>query len=108
MQITVNHQTKAVAFGSALVVAMKEEVADGPYIQAMPSEILRYQLIALFEGLSEASRIKNSEHGNLLPWYLIPGWLVIKLLSCQVFLMVNIMATQMPFVTVVIHIKEWR
>merc|ERR1712142_527213 len=61
MQITVNHQTKAVAFGSALVVAMKEEVADRPYIQAMPSEILRYQLIALFEGLSEAARVKNQE-----------------------------------------------
>ena len=74
MQITVNHQTKAVAFGSALVVAMKEEVADGPYIQAMPSEILRYQLIALFEGLSEASRIKNSEHGNPFTFILIPGF----------------------------------
>merc|ERR1712080_265694 len=65
MQITINHQTKAVSFGSALVVALKEEVADGPYIQAMPSEILRYQLIALYEGLTEAANNKNYEHVQL-------------------------------------------
>ena len=33
MQVAINHQTKSVSFGSALVVALKEEVADGPYIQ---------------------------------------------------------------------------
>merc|ERR1712157_562656 len=52
MQININHQTKAISFGSALVVALKEEVAVGPYIQAMPSEILRSQLTSLSEGLS--------------------------------------------------------
>lgn len=33
MQISINHQSKSLTFGSALVVALKEEVADGPYIQ---------------------------------------------------------------------------
>jgi len=61
LQITINHQTRAVSFGSALVVALKEEIADGPYIQAMPSEILRYQLIALYEGLTDARNNKNGD-----------------------------------------------
>lgn len=33
MQININHQTKAISFGSVLMVALKEEVAEGPFIQ---------------------------------------------------------------------------
>ncbi|XP_057307108.1 eukaryotic translation initiation factor 3 subunit A-like [Hydractinia symbiolongicarpus] len=61
MQISINHQSKSLTFGSALVVALKEEVADGPYIQAMPSEILRSQLCSLAEGVNEAYALINPE-----------------------------------------------
>lgn len=40
LQITINHQTRAVSFGSALVVALKEEMADGPYIQVNNNYLL--------------------------------------------------------------------
>jgi len=33
MQININHQIRSISFGSALVVALKEEVAEGPFIQ---------------------------------------------------------------------------
>jgi len=52
IQVTLDHRQKSISFGSALVVAMKEEIPEGPHIQAMPSEILRNQLVSLSEGLS--------------------------------------------------------
>lgn len=35
MQVNINHQTKSITFGSALVVALKEEIENGPYIQVI-------------------------------------------------------------------------
>merc|ERR1719476_21272 len=48
----IDHRQGLVTFGSSLVVAMKEEVPEGPHIQVMPSEIHRSQLMSLAEGLS--------------------------------------------------------
>lgn len=64
MQVNINHQSKSISFGSALVVALKEEVADGPYIQSMPSEILRSQLSSLSEGVRCAMLILSPEDSN--------------------------------------------
>jgi len=61
MQININHQTKAISFGSVLMVALKEEVAEGPFIQAMPSEILRSQLSSLSEGIQSTNQMIRSE-----------------------------------------------
>ena len=35
MQITINHQSKSISFGSVLMVALKEEVAEAPFIQVI-------------------------------------------------------------------------
>ncbi|XP_047128907.1 eukaryotic translation initiation factor 3 subunit A isoform X1 [Hydra vulgaris] len=61
MQIYINHQKDSISFGSALMVALREEVPNGPHIQGMPSEILRSQLFVLSEGLKKSICLVNPE-----------------------------------------------
>ena len=41
-------------FGSTLVVAMREDVPEGPFIQSLPSELTRSQLHMMSQGLQDS------------------------------------------------------
>ena len=62
LQARLNHQTKSIHFGNELYVAQKEDLPEGPTIQAMPSEHIRNQLIMMSEALQQAQEmIQSSE-----------------------------------------------
>lgn len=53
-QVRIDHRSKSLSFGTDLMVAQKEDVPEGPYIQSMPSEGIRNQLISMARALHQA------------------------------------------------------
>merc|ERR1712013_460030 len=49
-----DHRTSSVHFGTDLAESQKAEVAEGPHVQAMPSEQVRTQLINMFNVLNKS------------------------------------------------------
>merc|ERR1719278_1799909 len=54
MQVRIDHRTSSVHFGTDLAESQKAEVAEGPHVQAMPSEQVRTQLINMFNVLNKS------------------------------------------------------
>ncbi|XP_065925615.1 eukaryotic translation initiation factor 3 subunit A isoform X3 [Magallana gigas] len=54
LQVRIDHRSKSLSFGTDLMVAQKEDVPEGPYIQSMPSEGIRNQLISMARALHQA------------------------------------------------------
>ncbi|PVD29624.1 hypothetical protein C0Q70_08879 [Pomacea canaliculata] len=77
LQARVDHRSKSLSFGTDLGLSQKEEVAEGPTIQSMPSELIRNQLTAMAQALNHAVEVvgpKNVEEeeelrANLLNSY---------------------------------------
>ena len=44
LQVRIDHRTKSLSFGTDLGLSQREEAAEGPTIQNMPSENIRNQL----------------------------------------------------------------
>lgn len=62
LQVRIDHRSKSLSFGTDLMVAQKEDVPEGPYIQSMPSEGIRNQLISMARALHQAiERIEPKE-----------------------------------------------
>lgn len=53
-QVRIDHRNNSLSFGTDLGVSQKEEVPEGPYIQRMPSEVIRMQLTHLAVALKMA------------------------------------------------------
>ena len=53
-QVRIDHRTRSLSFGTDLGVAQKEDVAEGPCLQSMPSEQIRNQLIHFSQALHQA------------------------------------------------------
>jgi len=54
MQVRIDHRTSSVHFGTDLAESQKAEVAEGPHVQAMPSEQVRTQLMSMFNVLHKS------------------------------------------------------
>lgn len=54
LQVRIDHRSKSLSFGTDLMVAQKEDVPEGPYIQSMPSEHIRNQLTFIAQALHKA------------------------------------------------------
>merc|ERR1719278_1904598 len=54
MQVRIDHRASSVHFGTDLAESQKAEVAEGPHVQAMPSEQVRTQLISMFNVLNKS------------------------------------------------------
>nr|XP_022338776.1 eukaryotic translation initiation factor 3 subunit A-like isoform X2 [Crassostrea virginica] len=54
LQVRIDHRSKSLSFGTDLMVAQKEDVPEGPYIQSMPSEGIRNQLISMARALHQS------------------------------------------------------
>jgi len=55
MQIRIDHRSNCLHFGSELFEAQREDLPEGPTLQAMPSEQIRTHLISMYCVLSKAS-----------------------------------------------------
>jgi len=53
MQITIDHRSNCIKFGSSLAEAAREDLPEGPHLQAMPSEAVRLQLVNVFNCLED-------------------------------------------------------
>ncbi|ODN03159.1 Eukaryotic translation initiation factor 3 subunit A, partial [Orchesella cincta] len=53
MQITVDHRSNCVKFGSSLAEASREDLPEGPHLQIMPSETVRLQLVNVMDCLQD-------------------------------------------------------
>ena len=57
----IDHRSKSLSFGTDLMVAQKEDVPEGPYIQSMPSEQIRNQLTSMSRVLHKAMKMIQPE-----------------------------------------------
>lgn len=57
----IDHRSKSLSFGTDLMVAQKEDVPEGPYIQSMPSEQIRNQLTSMSRVLHKAIKLVQPE-----------------------------------------------
>ncbi len=57
MQIRIDHRSRCLHFGSELFEAQREDLPEGPTLQAMPSEQIRTHLISMYCVLSKAATI---------------------------------------------------
>jgi translation initiation factor 3 subunit A len=55
MQIRIDHRNKCLHFGSELFEAQREDLPEGPTLQAMPSEQIRTHLISMYTVLNKAT-----------------------------------------------------
>nr|A7SK48.2 RecName: Full=Eukaryotic translation initiation factor 3 subunit A; Short=eIF3a; AltName: Full=Eukaryotic translation initiation factor 3 subunit 10 [Nematostella vectensis] len=62
LQVRLDHRTKSISFGLDLHVAHREEVPEGPYLQAMPSEGLRNQLTLMSVALQRSIFTIQHDH----------------------------------------------
>lgn len=68
----IDHRSKSLSFGTDLMVAQKEDVPEGPYIQSMPSEGIRNQLISMARALHQAiERIEPKDRKVRISWHMI-------------------------------------
>eukprot|EP00795_Rhopilema_esculentum_P012434 gene12434-3101_t len=79
LQLSIDHRKQYVNFGSTMVVAMREDVPEGPFIQSLPSELTRSQLFQLSQGLQDCftyicpdmiKRNRQQEREHLIQQYL--------------------------------------
>ena len=61
IQVRIDHRSKSLSFGTDLMVAQKEDVPEGPYIQSMPSEQIRNQLTSMSRVLHKAIKLVQPE-----------------------------------------------
>ncbi|XP_052101491.1 eukaryotic translation initiation factor 3 subunit A-like [Mytilus californianus] len=61
LQVRIDHRSKSLSFGTDLMVAQKEDVPEGPYIQSMPSEQIRNQLTSMSRCLHKAMTLIQPE-----------------------------------------------
>lgn len=67
LQVRIDHRNHSLSFGTDLGVSQKEDVPEGPYIQRMPSEVIRMQLTHLAVALHQAVKtLQPREPNNLL------------------------------------------
>lgn len=57
LQVRINHRTNSLSFGTDLVLAQKEDIPEGPYIQSMPSERIRNQLSIMAQVLHKSVQL---------------------------------------------------
>ena len=61
VQVRINHMKHVVSFGTDLGVAsQKEEMAEGPSLQAMPSEMVRQQLSHMALALEKVRNLRST------------------------------------------------
>lgn len=65
MQVRIDHREHSLSFGTDLGVSQKEEVPEGPYIQRMPSEVIRMQLTHLASALQQAVKTLQPRDANV-------------------------------------------
>jgi len=53
MQITIDHRSSCIKFGSSLAEASREDLPEGPHLQIMPSETVRLQLVNVMDCLQD-------------------------------------------------------
>lgn len=61
----IDHREHSLSFGTDLGVSQKEEVPEGPYIQRMPSEVIRMQLTHLAVALQQAVKTLQPRDSNV-------------------------------------------
>lgn len=57
LQVRIDHKSKSLQFGGDLYVAQKDDIREGPQIQSLTSEQIRYQLSQMASALKKASDI---------------------------------------------------
>ena len=65
-QVRIDHRTKSLSFGTDLGVSQKEDIPEGPYIQSMPSEQIRNQVINIAQALNQAMEIIGPKESTLV------------------------------------------
>jgi len=66
LQVRIDHRTKSLSFGTDLGVSQKEDIPEGPYIQSMPSEQIRNQVINIAQALNQAMEIIGPKESTLV------------------------------------------
>lgn len=63
LQVRIDHKLQALHFGSELSISQREETVDqgGPYLQAMPSDLIRSQLEKLYRVLRQSVDVIQPE-----------------------------------------------
>lgn len=62
MQINIDHRSNCIKFGSSLAEASREDLPEGPHLQAMPSEAVRLQLVNVVNCVEETIEMINPPH----------------------------------------------
>merc|ERR1711963_836648 len=57
---------KSLSFGTDLGVSQKEDIPEGPYIQSMPSETIRNQVINIAQALNQAMAIIGPKESSVV------------------------------------------
>merc|ERR1712168_1209083 len=57
LQIRIDHRTQSLSFGMDLTIAQREDVSEGPFLQSMPSESIRNQLLLMTDALEQCCTI---------------------------------------------------
>ncbi|OQR75789.1 eukaryotic translation initiation factor 3 subunit A-like [Tropilaelaps mercedesae] len=67
LQVRIDHKLQALHFGSDLSISQREETVDqgGPYLQAMPSDLIRSQLEKLYRVLRQSVDVIQPERIQL-------------------------------------------
>ncbi|KAI8789964.1 eukaryotic translation initiation factor 3 subunit A isoform X2 [Biomphalaria glabrata] len=66
LQVRIDHRSRALSFGTDLGVSQKEDLPEGPYIQSMPSEQIRNQVINIAQALNQAVDIIGPKESTLV------------------------------------------
>jgi len=66
LQVRIDHRTRALSFGTDLGVSQKEDIPEGPYIQSMPSEQIRNQVINMAQALNQAMEIIGPKESSVV------------------------------------------
>ncbi|KAH9508590.1 Eukaryotic translation initiation factor 3 subunit A [Bulinus truncatus] len=66
LQVRIDHRSRALSFGTDLGVSQKEDLPEGPYIQSMPSEQIRNQVINIAQALNQAVEIIGPKESTVI------------------------------------------
>ena len=66
LQVRIDHKTHSLSFGTDLGVSQKEDIPEGPYIQSMPSETIRNQVINIAQALNQAMAIIGPKESSVV------------------------------------------
>ncbi|XP_064630088.1 eukaryotic translation initiation factor 3 subunit A-like [Lineus longissimus] len=64
LQVRIDHRTRCLTFGTDLAGSQKEDVPEGPYLQGMPSEQIRNQLILMAEALQKVQKMMQPKSSS--------------------------------------------